>query len=165
MPRNQPLLKNSRTWSVRFAWTTSRLRTQHSSRTASTCTVVRLLRPADAHHSDPDFQACSALLLMLARAILAVGCILKWSLVKDDDVSCPKCKAKFSYLYTYRSLDGTLHDFPQVWCSVMMGQQCTRVCGCVCVWGGGGGVVCVWGGCLCVGVFSMLNKALRVLLR
>lgn len=42
-----------------------------------------------------------------------VGCILKWSLVKDDDVSCPKCKAKFSFLYTYRSLDGTLHEFPQ----------------------------------------------------
>jgi hypothetical protein len=35
-------------------------------------------------------------------------------LVKDDDVSCPKCKAKFSFLYTYRSLDGTLHEFPQV---------------------------------------------------
>ena len=71
---------------------------------------------------------------MPARATLAVGCILKWALVKEDDVSCPKCKAKFSSLYTYRSLDGTLHDFPQVWRRVVMGQfVLLRACVCVCV--------------------------------
>jgi len=42
-----------------------------------------------------------------------VNCILKWSLVKEDDVSCPKCKTRFTHVYTYRSLDGTLTDFPQ----------------------------------------------------
>lgn len=39
---------------------------------------------------------------------------MKWSLVKEDKVTCPKCKAPFNFLYTYRALDGTLNDFPQV---------------------------------------------------
>mmetsp|Transcript_36029 Transcript_36029/g.92083 ORF Transcript_36029/g.92083 Transcript_36029/m.92083 type:complete len:293 (-) Transcript_36029:132-1010(-) len=45
--------------------------------------------------------------------LYCVGCILKWSLVKEDKVTCPKCKAPFNFLYTYRALDGTLNDFPQ----------------------------------------------------
>ncbi|KAK9823640.1 hypothetical protein WJX72_004388 [[Myrmecia] bisecta] len=40
-----------------------------------------------------------------------VHCILRWAMQKET-CSCPKCKAPFSYLFTYRSLDGTLHDFP-----------------------------------------------------
>ena len=30
-----------------------------------------------------------------------------------EQAGCPQCKAPFSTLFTYRSLDGTLHDFPQ----------------------------------------------------
>jgi hypothetical protein len=29
-----------------------------------------------------------------------------------DPPACPQCKAKFSYLMTYRHLDGTFSDFP-----------------------------------------------------
>jgi hypothetical protein len=32
-----------------------------------------------------------------------------WALCQDW---CPQCKAPFSYLITYRQLDGTLTDFP-----------------------------------------------------
>ncbi|KAK9836455.1 hypothetical protein WJX74_000881 [Apatococcus lobatus] len=39
-------------------------------------------------------------------------CILSWKVVKEQ-AGCPQCKAPFSTLFTYRSLDGTLHDFPQ----------------------------------------------------
>mmetsp|Transcript_20717 Transcript_20717/g.36967 ORF Transcript_20717/g.36967 Transcript_20717/m.36967 type:complete len:292 (-) Transcript_20717:299-1174(-) len=45
--------------------------------------------------------------------LYCVGCILKWSLIKEDKVTCPKCKSSFHSVYTYRSLDGTLNDFPQ----------------------------------------------------
>eukprot|EP00877_Chromochloris_zofingiensis_P000772 jgi/Chrzof1/10696/Cz05g09050.t1 len=37
-----------------------------------------------------------------------VHCILQWSLCKEW---CPQCKAPFSYLITYRQLDGTLTDY------------------------------------------------------
>ena len=42
----------------------------------------------------------------------AATCILSWKVVKEQ-AGCPQCKAPFSTLFTYRSLDGTLHDFPQ----------------------------------------------------
>jgi hypothetical protein len=40
-----------------------------------------------------------------------VNCILRWASQRED-AWCPKCKQPFQYLYTYRALDGTLHDFP-----------------------------------------------------
>ena len=40
-------------------------------------------------------------------------CILQWTLHKSDaGCVCPTCKRPFSYLLTYRALDGTLNDFP-----------------------------------------------------
>jgi len=38
-------------------------------------------------------------------------CILQWTLHKETCL-CPQCKQPFSYLMTYRALDGTLNDFP-----------------------------------------------------
>lgn len=38
-------------------------------------------------------------------------CILHWALHKEEPW-CPQCKQPFSYLLTYRTLDGTLQDFP-----------------------------------------------------
>jgi hypothetical protein len=38
-------------------------------------------------------------------------CILQWTLHRSESV-CPTCKRPFSYLLTYRALDGTLNDFP-----------------------------------------------------
>eukprot|EP00898_Chlorokybus_atmophyticus_P004825 jgi/Chlat1/5343/Chrsp35S05277 len=37
-------------------------------------------------------------------------CILKWAERCKGDVWCPQCKTPFSFLYTYRSLDGSFHD-------------------------------------------------------
>lgn len=40
-------------------------------------------------------------------------CILQWTLHKSEATCvCPTCKRPFSYLLTYRALDGTLNDFP-----------------------------------------------------
>ena len=40
-------------------------------------------------------------------------CILQWTLHKSEaSCVCPTCKRPFSYLLTYRALDGTLNDFP-----------------------------------------------------
>lgn len=38
-------------------------------------------------------------------------CILHWALHKEHPW-CPQCKQPFSYLFTYRTLDGELSDFP-----------------------------------------------------
>ena len=38
-------------------------------------------------------------------------CILQWTLHRETPV-CPTCKQPFSYLLTYRALDGSLNDFP-----------------------------------------------------
>lgn len=38
-----------------------------------------------------------------------VHCILQWATYKEW---CPQCKAPFSYLLTYRMLDGTMMDYP-----------------------------------------------------
>jgi hypothetical protein len=39
------------------------------------------------------------------------GCILHWAVYKDKPW-CPQCKAPFTSLLTYRTLDGELHDYP-----------------------------------------------------
>jgi len=46
--------------------------------------------------------------------IYCTYCILQWTLHKDVDQHsvCPTCKQPFSYLMTYRGLDGSLNDFP-----------------------------------------------------
>lgn len=41
----------------------------------------------------------------------AGACILHWALHKEHPW-CPQCKQPFTYLLTYRGLDGELHDFP-----------------------------------------------------
>lgn len=38
-------------------------------------------------------------------------CILQWTL-HNEKTFCPTCKQPFSYLLTYRGLDGSLNDFP-----------------------------------------------------
>ncbi|KAL3141721.1 hypothetical protein ABBQ32_004404 [Trebouxia sp. C0010 RCD-2024] len=38
-------------------------------------------------------------------------CILQWAELRED-CSCPQCKKPFSRLLTYRTLDGTMSDFP-----------------------------------------------------
>ena len=43
--------------------------------------------------------------------IYCAHCILHWALHKEQPW-CPQCKQPFSYLLTYRALDGTLSDFP-----------------------------------------------------
>lgn len=43
--------------------------------------------------------------------IYCAQCILKWTLHKETCL-CPQCKQEFSYLMTYRALDGSLNDFP-----------------------------------------------------
>lgn len=42
-----------------------------------------------------------------------VKCILTWALHKEDAGWCPQCRIPFSRLITYRSLDGSLYDYPQ----------------------------------------------------
>ena len=41
----------------------------------------------------------------------AAKCILQWAELRED-CSCPQCKKPFSRLLTYRTLDGTMSDFP-----------------------------------------------------
>jgi len=41
----------------------------------------------------------------------AAKCILQWADLRDN-CSCPQCKKPFSRLLTYRTLDGTMSDFP-----------------------------------------------------
>lgn len=65
-------------------------------------------------------------------------CIVKWSCHRP---LCPQCKKPFTHLYTYRSLDGTLHDFQSEESLVLLqrakwledrrvvARVCTRVCG------------------------------------
>ena len=43
--------------------------------------------------------------------IYCAHCILHWALHKEHPW-CPQCKQPFSYLFTYRTLDGELSDFP-----------------------------------------------------
>jgi len=43
--------------------------------------------------------------------IYCAHCILHWALHKEHPW-CPQCKQPFSYLLTYRTLDGELSDFP-----------------------------------------------------
>lgn len=43
--------------------------------------------------------------------IYCAHCILHWALHKENPW-CPQCKQPFSYLLTYRTLDGELSDFP-----------------------------------------------------
>ncbi len=41
----------------------------------------------------------------------AAKCILQWADLRDN-CSCPQCKKPFTRLLTYRTLDGTMSDFP-----------------------------------------------------
>lgn len=41
----------------------------------------------------------------------AAKCILQWAELRDN-CSCPQCKKPFTRLLTYRTLDGTMSDFP-----------------------------------------------------
>lgn len=43
--------------------------------------------------------------------IYCAHCILHWALHKEHPW-CPQCKQPFTYLFTYRTLDGNLSDFP-----------------------------------------------------
>jgi len=40
-----------------------------------------------------------------------VNCILRWAAHRERP-TCPQCKQPFEHLFTYRRLDGGLHDFP-----------------------------------------------------
>lgn len=44
--------------------------------------------------------------------VYCVKCILHWATHKEQEPWCPQCKKPFNYLVTYRSLDGTLNDYP-----------------------------------------------------
>lgn len=66
--------------------------------------------------------------------IYCAKCILHWALHKEDPW-CPQCKQPFSYLLTYRTLDGRLTDFPMEESVVLLKrarwfqdsiQHCTR---------------------------------------
>jgi len=83
--------------------------------------------------SGPDDMTCAICLEQIAPADLAVvktcrhefccQCILAWvdsapeaaprgAAAQAARESCPCCKARFSYLYTHRLLDGSLSDYP-----------------------------------------------------
>lgn len=49
--------------------------------------------------------------LLTMLACDAARCILQWAELRED-CSCPQCKTPFSRLLTYRTLDGTMSDFP-----------------------------------------------------
>jgi hypothetical protein len=79
----------------------------------------------------------------------SINCILMWALCQDW---CPQCKAPFSYLITYRQLDGTLTDFPAEESVVLLKRAQwfadyakVRVAGCGRVWSGS--TVLGWVGC------------------
>lgn len=73
------------------------------------------------HESEPGDLTCAICLANIPLEDLAmvkgcdhmycVNCILQWALHKEEPW-CPQCKHPFSYLLTYRTLDGTLQDFP-----------------------------------------------------
>lgn len=52
-----------------------------------------------------------------------VTCILRWTLHREEPC-CPQCKQPFSYLLTYRTLDGELQDFPTEEPVVLLKRAC-----------------------------------------
>lgn len=77
--------------------------------------------PSSPRDSEPGEMTCAICLQTIQLEDLALvkgcdhmycaHCILHWALHKDNPW-CPQCKQPFSYLLTYRTLDGTLQDFP-----------------------------------------------------
>lgn len=76
----------------------------------------------DAENSyGPDDMTCAICLeqIQLSNTAYVKGCehaycakcILQWAELRDN-CSCPQCKKPFSRLLTYRTLDGTMSDFP-----------------------------------------------------
>lgn len=75
----------------------------------------------EAANSEPGEMTCAICLGEIPLEDLAMikgcdhiycsYCILQWTLHKEK-CFCPQCKHEFSYLMTYRALDGTLNDFP-----------------------------------------------------
>lgn len=59
-------------------------------------------------------EPCETALVKGCHHAYCAGCILRWASYAPESKApwCPQCKAPFNYLYTYRALDGTLHDFP-----------------------------------------------------
>lgn len=53
----------------------------------------------------------------------AVKCILRWAAHRERP-SCPQCKQPFEHLFTYRALDGGLHDFPQEESVTLLKRAC-----------------------------------------
>lgn len=88
-----------------------------------------LVSKADASHPSldvessygPDDMTCAICLeqIQLENTAYVKGCehaycakcILQWADLRDN-CSCPQCKKPFSRLLTYRTLDGTMSDFP-----------------------------------------------------
>lgn len=65
--------------------------------------VLSGCRSFDMLGSDLSFALLYALCLLLA-----VNCILQWSLCKEW---CPQCKHPFDYLLVHKQLDGSVTDF------------------------------------------------------
>ena len=55
--------------------------------------------------------------------LLAVNCILRWAAHRERP-TCPQCKQPFEHLFTYRRLDGGLHDFPQEESVTLLKRAC-----------------------------------------
>ena len=72
------------------------------------CWFLTLLKTSSMHVAD---FCSSALADFLNASKLAAKCILQWAELRDS-CSCPQCKKPFSRLLTYRTLDGTMSDFP-----------------------------------------------------
>ena len=72
---------------------------------------------AQTHHSE-----CWTLTLLCAPA-RAVNCILRWAAHREHP-TCPQCKQPFEHLFTYRRLDGGLHDFPQEESVTLLKRAC-----------------------------------------
>ncbi|KAL0048493.1 hypothetical protein WJX82_004503 [Trebouxia sp. C0006] len=88
-----------------------------------------LVSKADASHPSldvessygPDDMTCAICLeqIQLENTAYVKGCehaycakcILQWADLRDN-CSCPQCKKPFTRLLTYRTLDGTMSDFP-----------------------------------------------------
>lgn len=52
-----------------------------------------------------------------------MNCILRWAAHRERP-TCPQCKQPFEHLFTYRRLDGGLHDFPQEESVTLLKRAC-----------------------------------------
>lgn len=110
-------------------------RTEASPPPSSTAAAAAAAGASSPRGSDASAGDCSCA-ICLERAELeelailkgcdhtyCVKCILRWAAHRERP-TCPQCKQPFEHLFTYRALDGGLHEFPQEESVTLLKRAC-----------------------------------------